>query len=277
RIIGAQVDGYFKFTIDDHRFKVVVADFVPIVPYVTDNIIIVSGQRYYIVVEANQPVGNYWIQAIYQTGKFTLNQFAACNQNDDNKSNILGVFRYNGSDQTALPTTKVSPKITNSCGDENPSNLVPWVAINVGGATVLDNIALQWCVFPFQIILNWSDPTTRSIYNEDLSLPSKSNVYTVKPANKWAYWVIQDLTLVNAFHPLHLHGHDVYILAQGKGPFVPLLVNLNTVNRHQRDTVTLYDGGYTVIAMLTDHPGSWLMHCYIAWHVSQGLAIQFVE
>jgi len=27
----------------------------------------------------------------------------------------------------------------------------------------------------------------------------------------------------------------------------------------------------------TDNPGAWLFHCHIAWHVSQGLSIQFLE
>jgi hypothetical protein len=26
-----------------------------------------------------------------------------------------------------------------------------------------------------------------------------------------------------------------------------------------------------------DNPGAWLMHCHIAWHVGEGLAVQFLE
>lgn len=32
-----------------------------------------------------------------------------------------------------------------------------------------------------------------------------------------------------------------------------------------------------MIAFKTDNPGSWLMHCHIAWHVAEGFAMQFVE
>ncbi|KAJ5260568.1 hypothetical protein N7478_012173 [Penicillium angulare] len=35
--------------------------------------------------------------------------------------------------------------------------------------------------------------------------------------------------------------------------------------------------GYLVIAFENDNPGSWLMHCHIAWHSSQSLALQFIE
>lgn len=27
----------------------------------------------------------------------------------------------------------------------------------------------------------------------------------------------------------------------------------------------------------SDNPGAWLMHCHIAWHVADGLAVQFLE
>jgi len=35
--------------------------------------------------------------------------------------------------------------------------------------------------------------------------------------------------------------------------------------------------GWLAIAFPTDNPGAWLMHCHIAWHVSDGLAVQFLE
>jgi hypothetical protein len=41
--------------------------------------------------------------------------------------------------------------------------------------------------------------------------------------------------------------------------------------------MTLAAGGYLVIAFKTDNPGSWLMHCHVAWHASEGFAVQFVE
>jgi len=35
--------------------------------------------------------------------------------------------------------------------------------------------------------------------------------------------------------------------------------------------------GWLVVAFKTDNPGSWLFHCHIAWHVSQGLSVQYLE
>lgn len=39
---------------DNHKFKVISADFTPIVPYETDTLWIQSGQRYNVVVEMDQ-------------------------------------------------------------------------------------------------------------------------------------------------------------------------------------------------------------------------------
>ena len=35
--------------------------------------------------------------------------------------------------------------------------------------------------------------------------------------------------------------------------------------------------GWLLMAFRSDNPGSWLMHCHIAWHVSGGLSVNFLE
>lgn len=257
RVVSVATDGFIKFAIDGHKLTVIANDFVPIVPYEADSIILASGQRYDVVVEANQTVGAYWLRAIYQT---------ACNGNDNyNKDNILGIVRYDGASETDDPTTTVDPNITDSCGDEPYASLVPWVSHTVGDSDVEDAFAVQWyyeldLVFHWTLrtktlFVNWSDPTLMDIYNGDTSYPSESNVVTLSSAGDWVYWIIQDLGLLDVFHPLHLHGHDFYVLAQGEGPYIPGLVTLNTDNPPRRDTVTMYGNGYVAIAFKTDNPG----------------------
>lgn len=48
-----------QFSIDGHKLTVIAADLVPIVPYRTDSVILTSGQRYDVIFEANQDIGNY--------------------------------------------------------------------------------------------------------------------------------------------------------------------------------------------------------------------------
>lgn len=49
------------------------------------------------------------------------------------------------------------------------------------------------------------------------------------------------------------------------------------MNPPRRDVVELVASGWTVIAFKTDNPGAWLMHCHIAWHVSEGFSLQYLE
>ena len=78
-------------------------------------------------------------------------------------------------------------------------------------------------------------------------------------------------------HPIHLHGHDFWIIGQETGTFNLSTSTLNLVNPPRRDVATLPGDGFLAIAFKIDNPGSWLLHCHIAWHASGGLAMQFVE
>lgn len=76
---------------------------------------------------------------------------------------------------------------------------------------------------------------------------------------------------------MHLHGHDFALLAQGADSAELSNVTLKFDNPPRRDVALLPSGGYLVIAFKADNPGSWLLHCHIAWHASSGLALQIME
>jgi len=78
-------------------------------------------------------------------------------------------------------------------------------------------------------------------------------------------------------HPIHLHGHDFAILQQIENANFPDQLNLTLHNPPRRDVVLLPTNGYVVIAFKTDNPGTWLVHCHIAFHAALGLASQIVE
>lgn len=81
-----------------------------------------------------------------------------------------------------------------------------------------------------------------------------------------------------AAHPIHLHGHDFVVLAQSSNTFVyGQKYGLDLINPARRDVVMLPANGFVIIGFKTDNPGTWLMHCHIAWHASSGLALQWVE
>lgn len=78
-------------------------------------------------------------------------------------------------------------------------------------------------------------------------------------------------------HPIHLHGHDFYVVGQDFGNYSGDVSSLNTSNPPRRDVASLPGDGYLALAFKLDNPGTWLAHCHIAWHQSEGLALQIVE
>lgn len=77
-------------------------------------------------------------------------------------------------------------------------------------------------------------------------------------------------------HPMHLHGHNFWIVAEGVGEWDGVVTRPE--NPQRRDTQlmdfgNLTNGGmnYMVVEFMADNPGVWPFHCHIAWHVSGGL------
>ncbi|CAM8883481.1 unnamed protein product [Rhodiola kirilowii] len=91
--------------------------------------------------------------------------------------------------------------------------------------------------------------------------------------------VLQDTNIVTIEdHPMHLHGYDFHILAQGFGNFNPLTdtSKFNLVDPPVRNTVGVPPGGWVVIKFVADNPGAWLMHCHLDVHLTWGLAMTFL-
>lgn len=77
---------------------------------------------------------------------------------------------------------------------------------------------------------------------------------------------------------IHLHGHDFAVLQYSTDKYNSSEdLDLNLENPRRRDAVLLPQNGFIVIAFKTDNPGSWTLHCHIAWHASAGLAFQVLE
>lgn len=129
--------------------------------------------------------------------------------------------------------------------------------------------------------IRWDEPTIQYVFNGTTNWPAAYDVIEVPNENVWAYWLLQ---MVDGSpptpHPIHLHGHDFFVLGQGANEQFDVssqTSSLNFDNPPRRDTASLPAGGWLVIAYPANNPGLWLMHCHIAWHISQGLGVQFLE
>lgn len=112
------------------------------------------------------------------------------------------------------------------------------------------------------------------ILNGNTTWETSNAVLEVPTADEWVYVAIQ--TTLAVPHPIHLHGHDFFVIAQGTGTYNSS-TTLNLRNPPRRDTAMLPASGYLVLAFQADNPGAWLMHCHIGWHTSEGFALQIVE
>ena len=122
RFINTSVDTMYKIQIDNHTMTVIQNDFVPIQPFETTELFIAIGQRYDIILDANQVLGNYWLRAIAQN---------SCS-NNNSPDNIRAIIRYAGqsaASMVATPTLTTS-NYTDSCEDVNVASLVPIVPIS---------------------------------------------------------------------------------------------------------------------------------------------------
>lgn len=79
-----------------------------------------------------------------------------------------------------------------------------------------------------------------------------------------------------ALQPMHLHGHGMWILSSGTGQWDGHTI-VNPQNPQRRDTHNLVPFGHMVMQYNTDNPGTWAFHCHLAFHLSQGMFMTFME
>ncbi|KAH6874866.1 multicopper oxidase [Thelonectria olida] len=272
RLVGAAIDSHFKFSIDNHTMTVISADLVPVEPFVTDTIQVGMGQRYDVVIKADQAdlCDNFWLRAVPQSD---------CSQNHHG-DNVKGIVYYG--DEPSTPETY--PHDTETTCEDNTSDLIPVVPHQVDHADWTDvesasvsNQSLglfKWYLNSTTMVLDWKKPTIKQVLDGVADYEKDDAIFEIYGVDQWVYFIIEtDLPIP---HPIHLHGHDFYVLAQGSGEYTEH-TPLDLTNPPRRDTALLPGPGHLVMAWKTDNPGAWLLHCHIGWHMSEGFAVQFLE
>ncbi|MCJ1362124.1 hypothetical protein MMC16_001226 [Acarospora aff. strigata] len=228
----------------------------------------------------NQTVGSYWFRANVEEACRSYNNGAG-----------RSIFTYAGANVSQPNST--SSQIS-SCDDEGP--LIPrWpttvpqdtfsaqaqtleVDVELPGLGKNNGDIIVWAVNMTAMNVDWEFPVLSYVYKGNTSYPDDENLISISNEAKWTYWIIQETpsSTVPIPHPIHLHGHHFFILGTGTGVWSPNN-KLQFDNPPRRDSATLPGGGWLVIAFRADNPGAWLMHCHIAWHISDGLGVTFLE
>ncbi|KAF1942947.1 laccase [Clathrospora elynae] len=283
RLANTGINNFIHFGIDKHMMKVISADFTPIEPFETDNLVIAVGQRYEVIINATEEVGNYWLRV--GTG-------GRCDGPNVNAQNVRSIFRYAGagsgdpnSTGSVLPVgcydeSNIVPYQKTTVPREMPEELTFAFNSNYSSGLSQGNGLVQWLVNGVPMSIDLDVPTLQSQLQGNTSYAVGRHVFEVDQKYKWQYWVIQQdsATAPPLPHPIHLHGHDFYVLDQQENAvWNGDISRLKTDNPIRRDTATLPALGYLVLAFESDNPGAWLMHCHIPFHVAAGLGVQFLE
>lgn len=216
RVVNAAIDTHFDFSIDNHTLQVchfirvtvmktyklilhtsqvIASDFVPIVPYTTTSISIGMGQRYDVIVTANQAsiASDFWLRAIPDT-------FCSTNYNPDL---IKGIIHYD--DSTSTPTTTAYTITENDCLGEPSASIVPFVALTASTAAdvslddevtveagdIETGVVEKWFLGDVNFVVNWKEPTALLVVEGENSYNESYAVTEILKKDTWMTLIIE--------------------------------------------------------------------------------------
>lgn len=297
RLINAACSATQKFTIDKHTFLVIANDFVPIEPYETDHITLAVGQRSDVIVQAwMKPGSAVWMRS----------WIAPCSQREGQTEAKAAIY-YDGADPRLFPKSLPGPNAYNEyCGNDDLALTTPFYPITPPAPSVESVIPitaqsngthLLWYMAGRTFRTNYNDPDLLEAKIGNLDFPYIENVHNYG-SNSSIVFVVENTGWMP--HPMHLHGHNMFILAEGKcddktvfGGTPPFIAEdnpdpysfgscwngtvTNPQNPQRRDTQQLLPGHYIVVQWNQDNPGVWPFHCHLTWHGSAGFFMNLLE
>ncbi|KAH9484506.1 Laccase [Psilocybe cubensis] len=280
RLISITCDGSYTIFIDKHPFTVIEADGQSVVPVrAIDALTIFAGQRYSVVIVANQPIGNYWIRAQRGVVQGNVDPFEGGLNS--------AILRYKGAEEVEpVPIPYIPPnrvlRETELHALIDPE--APGKPEQDGGDVNLHfSITYDEKTKMFLTNGKYFQPPKVPVLLQLLSgtppeeLLPEGSIFTL-PRNK----TISISMLPGEFdtpHPFHLHGHTFSVVRSANTTDDPA-PKYNYRDPVRRDTVNLgkVDSGSNVtIRFRTDNPGPWIFHCHVDWHLERGMAIVFAE
>ncbi|KAM0837165.1 hypothetical protein ACQ4PT_061841 [Festuca glaucescens] len=317
RIVNAAVHEEYNLNIAGHKFTVVAVDANYVKPYTTDTIVTASGEtvdalliadappgRYYMVAQAVQsPEPSPQIPVLISRGVVYYN-YNQSKRSDDDGTPIVAPELPDQHDAT--PSFYFRGNLTSLLPQPVPLNVDEHllIAIDVGDICLYEGSPN--CMVSKLNNISFELPTRTSLlqahYNNNMSrsismlqeLPSilpmvefghspKSKATIVRRVrhNTVVEIVFQNpysSDLISNTNPMHLHGHDFFILGQGLGRYdmVKDVQAYNLVDPPARNTALVPIYGWMAIRFVANNPGVWFLHCHMEKHVSSGMALELV-
>ncbi|KAJ7464453.1 Cu-oxidase-domain-containing protein [Mycena latifolia] len=258
RLINMSARSVFTVSIDNHTMTVIETDGVATVPNTVNVLDLLAGQRYSVVVTANQPIANYWINTILSGGNPARNL-------NLNVTLGRGILRYKGA-PAAEPTTPMTLGPANPIPLEefNLRPLAPTPDFNLTFLTSMTVNKTQWNINN----ISYLSPTTPTLVkildgaNTAADFNETENTF-VFPANKVIQVTFPGTT--SCIHSTCTERNNFWVIKSNGTQ------TINTVNPIRRDVSGAGAGGL-IVRFTTDKPGPWFFHCHIFWHFNAGLA-----
>ncbi|KAM3075331.1 hypothetical protein ACMFMF_006006 [Clarireedia jacksonii] len=282
RLVNTGSAGTQKFSIDGHDLQVIANDFVPIIPYTTKVVTLAIGQRADVLVNASgSKTDAVWMRSDLDVPCMAL----ACTN-----PHALAAIYYDDANTTVVPTTTGASWDSNDCANDPLYLTTPYTAIKPPDTpAVTQDLVIDVRVNGSgNALFTVNNSTFRADYNSPLLLLASTGTATSTFPPSWNVYNFSTSTsirlhIVNLWdnpHPMHLHGHDFFVLAEGRGTWDGTITN--PTNPMRRDTQLMRSGSpanpsYLVIEFEADNPGVWPLHCHTGTHNSAGLLVNILE
>ncbi|CAF3675564.1 unnamed protein product [Rotaria socialis] len=273
RFISAGSQFTYILSVDQHNLTVVAIDGNYVQPHTTQQLVIEIGQRYDVLVHMNQPPDNYWIRAVTER---TLNEFNAILQYSTASNNSEPKYSWNLTTGTILLDSKPLIPTNVNTFSLRPPNFTKTVFLNI---TCHEPVIDKCFVNEKQLRLP-SIPTLLTMFQNQVAPYNTTNIFDLAYGDN-VLVIINNF--INGSHPMHLHGHDFYVLAAGPTSQTSIINfnmerdagSFNYENPPRRDTISLPRQSWLAIGFVADNPGSWFFHCHIAFDMQAGMGIIF--
>ncbi|KAK0656277.1 laccase with copper binding domain [Cercophora newfieldiana] len=271
RLINSGADGIQRFSIDQHTMTVIANDFTPIEPYDTTVVTLGVGQRTDVIVTANAGGSEsaFWIRSNISSCSVSRQPIA------------VAALYYDGADTTKPPTS--SPwdiPDPHTCANDDLEITKPLFPMAVPEPTFTQTMDFELFTNSSNITLwKFNGVSMRANYNQPMLVQANEGNFTFpEERNVLNFYTNSSVRIVvnnksPGSHPMHLHGHNPYILHEGAGDWDGGIVRPN--NPLRRDVQLVRPKGHLVL-QFDANPGVWGFHCHIAWHASGGFFASFV-
>ncbi|KXN80855.1 Laccase-2 [Leucoagaricus sp. SymC.cos] len=268
RIFSLACRPFFTFSIDGHNLTFIEADGIEHDPVEFQKVDIYAGQRISAVLNANQPVGNYWIRSPPTGGSSNNNPHF-------NASLTKAILRYNGApdeepttqdtvnghkllDTEMHPIAQLKP---GSLGNGTADKLITLNIDNTVNPPFFDINGISYVSPTIPVLLQMLSGAKQPadfLPSEQVFILPKNSIIDIKFPKP-----------SSTLHPFHLHGHTFDVIQpSGASEF-------NYANPLRRDVYPI--NGDTTFRFYSGNPGAWFLHCHIDWHLEAGLAVVFAE